>query len=373
MRRLTIVSLNQPGEKAAARIREALKDCSSIDLECELWTKRKESTGDAGKDSPGDHSEFPEGIFSGYFDSLEDLLDRKWKESDLILFLAATGIVIRKIAPRLESKLTDPGVLVADFDLQFFIPILSGHVGGANEAALELTSLFPGSRAVLTTGTDQKSLPAFDLFARKSGFHMENPAKLAAVSNALLNGDPVAVFAPGTLLLRFQNEEGLFHPLLHWKDLDQVDSSRTEGTVESVTLSPLPHPASEESLRIRLRPFWVGCGMNRGTGEKDLEYALDRFLREHGLGFQDLAGLASFSEKSNEDGLLKFAKGKELPLVFFTDEEINGLSGEFSESMAGKYFGIKGVAEPCAVLASSNRYLFLRKHIYGDVTLAAAF
>ncbi|TDO99405.1 cobalt-precorrin 5A hydrolase [Marinomonas balearica] len=61
-----------------------------------------------------------------------------FKQGDSLIFICATGIVIRTLAPVLESKLSDPAVLVMDEFGRFVIPLLSGHEGGANHLASQL-------------------------------------------------------------------------------------------------------------------------------------------------------------------------------------------------------------------------------------------
>ena len=71
--------------------------------------------------------------------------------------------------------------------------------------------------------------------------------------------------------------------------------------------------------------------------------------------------------------LLEFAKQNNLKIDFFNKEDINSLQNDFSKSMATKFFGIKGVAEPASLLASKYKTLFLSKRIYGNTTIAASF
>lgn len=60
---------------------------------------------------------------------------------DQIVFFVSLGAVVRLIAPYLKSKDEDPGVLVIDDAAQYVIPVLSGHVGGANACAEQLAAL----------------------------------------------------------------------------------------------------------------------------------------------------------------------------------------------------------------------------------------
>jgi len=69
---------------------------------------------------------------------------------DALIFICATGIVMRTLAPVLDSKLSDPPVLVLDEAGDFVIPLLSGHQGGANEWAAQVAKLLQ-SQLVITT------------------------------------------------------------------------------------------------------------------------------------------------------------------------------------------------------------------------------
>ena len=89
---------------------------------------------------------------------------------DALVAVMATGIIIRAVAPYLESKLTDPAVIGVDAAGKFVISLLSGHYGGANELA-KIIAQGIGGTAVITTASDATGKQSVDELARNSAFN----------------------------------------------------------------------------------------------------------------------------------------------------------------------------------------------------------
>ena len=120
---IRIICLTEVGLQLARRLQHALESADANKKEVDVCFKP---------------TPFTESV-QGYFNKNETLI-----------FICATGIVMRTLAPVIQNKLTDPAVLVLDENGEFVIPLLSGHEGGANELARQVSVLLE-NQLVLTT------------------------------------------------------------------------------------------------------------------------------------------------------------------------------------------------------------------------------
>ena len=128
-----------------------------------------------------------------YAGAFRDEIAALFADFDQVVFFVSLGAVVRLIAPHLKSKDEDPGVLVVDDAAQFVIPVLSGHVGGANAMAEQVAALL-GATPVLTTASDVGKTIAVDILGRELGWKVEAPKiNITRVSAHVVNGEPVAV------------------------------------------------------------------------------------------------------------------------------------------------------------------------------------
>ena len=344
--KIAIATINNPSLESAKKLLPALKN-----HECTVFNKVQESDGFVK------------------FDKVDDILPTAWAEFDAIIFIMATGAVIRKIAPHLKDKATDPAVLIMTLDLKRIIPLVSGHLGGANELSVEITNSIDDCVNFVTTASDQVKVLAFDMFAKKMGYEISNLKSLAEVANRIINKLQVQVVTYPSVMQELKKFEGYDEESIVFFTPDDLQ----DFDLEMPTVYITPQKLSNNSLQLHPREIVLGLGMNRGTESKEISLAVKRFCYEHSLSLENVTTLASFEAKADEVGLLEFAKEMDIELKFFSEGEINALEQEFSPSQATKFFNIKGVAEPASLLASKNKTLFLSKRIYGGVTIATSF
>ncbi|AKJ27220.1 cobalamin biosynthesis protein CbiG [Caldimonas brevitalea] len=127
-----------------------------------------------------------------YHGAFKDEVGALFAGYDQIVFFVSLGAVVRLIAPHLKSKDEDPGVLVIDDAGEFVIPVLSGHVGGANECALRIAEVLQAV-PVLTTASDAVKTIPVDILGRELGWRVEAPKlNITRVSAHVVNGEPIA-------------------------------------------------------------------------------------------------------------------------------------------------------------------------------------
>jgi len=90
--------------------------------------------------------------FSG---GLLNLIEEIFPKYRGLIFIMPLGIVIRAIAPNIRDKHTDPAVVVVDEVGRYVISTLSGHEGGANKLAIEISNILH-TDAVITTAKEAK-------------------------------------------------------------------------------------------------------------------------------------------------------------------------------------------------------------------------
>ncbi len=289
--------------------------------------------------------------------SLADWTALAFREADALVYIGAAGIAVRSIAPFVADKTRDPAVLVGDESGRYLIPLLSGHLGGANELARRLAALY-GASPILTTATDLRGLWAVDSWAKANGCALLNPGRIKTVSSRILEGGQVRLYSDWPL--EGQLPAGV-----------TLTQNRPEADVV-LSLRPGPWTLSSPLLLVpRIGVLGIGC--RRGVSAGALAEAVQAFLSGQGLSRRCLCGLASIRLKEDEAGLLELAESLSLPLRFFEAETLAALPGPFSGSEFVKSVtGVDNVCERAALAASEGGRLLIPKTRFEGITLALA-
>ncbi len=295
---------------------------------------------------------------------LQSWTAERFQDSDGLIFVGAAGIAVRAIAPYVKDKRVDPAVLVLDEKGQYCIPLLSGHIGGANEMAVWMEREL-GCRAVLTTATDVNQKFAVDVYAKKNNMVISNMTYAKEVSAALLAGEQVGFYTH--FPVKGELPEGLA-----WSAEFYREQAKRETSL-GIYISPSYSRAYfDHTLWLIPRCLTIGIGCRRGVSARQIEKLVDDTLRSFSLYPEALLQAATIDLKKDEPGLLEFCRSRELPLRTFTAEELNAVSGEFTSSgFVSEVTGVDNVCERSAVLAGCGT-LIIRKVSGDGVTCAVA-
>lgn len=303
-----------------------------------------------------------EGLKEREEEFLSQWTGKMFAEKRAMIFVSATGIAVRAIAPWIRDKMTDPPVVTVDEGAQFVIPLLSGHVGGANELARHIADWLEAV-PVITTATDVNGKFAVDLFA--SAYHMTITDRKEAknISAAVLEGKQIGVFSD--------------LPIKKLPDGFVMDRWCEENIC--ITVKDPSFPEKKASyLRLVPRAVVLGVGCRRGTDPEFMKEKVFVLLKEHGIDPAAVKAIASVDVKQDEPAVLDLKQlfdgeclHQPCEQRFYTPEQLNQVPGDFKESaFVKKQIGVGNVCERSACAAGGK--LLVEKQAGDGITLAAA-
>nr|WP_189196815.1 precorrin-3B C(17)-methyltransferase [Micromonospora fulviviridis] len=316
-------------------------------------------------------------------ESVADALRTAWREYDAVVAFLATGAVVRILAPLLGDKRTDPAVVVVDEAARHAVALLGGHAGGANALAADVGALLD-ARPVVTTATDAVGLPGLDTL----GWPVEGA--VAAVSRAILDGEPVRLVADATWPLPALPEhvrvEVAPPPPGGGTPAGTPDTTGTPpvgadagtstvaadaGTPPAAAAMPTVGAAAAEhgesaggwrilvtdrvvpldGRTVVLRPpsLVAGIGSSRGVSAAEVTGLLRRALADAGLSPASLRCLASVDLKADEAGIRATADAYDVPLQTWPAAELAAVDVPHPSEVVRAAVGTPSVAEAAAL------------------------
>lgn len=261
---------------------------------------------------------------------------------------------MRTVVPYIHSKLSDPAVIVIDDCEKFVIPVLSGHIGGANALAKQLADILE-AQAVITTATDIGGHFSPDSFAAANDLILSDYNMAKQIAAAVLDGEKIGLVSeyecmniPQDIVCGKGQEYGIY-----------VGRNNTAKPFP-MTLSLIP------------KNIVMGIGCKKGISSHAIAETVKSALKNADIPFERLYCAATIDLKSNEKGLLDFVDEYDIPLKFYSAEELMKIDGNFSASdFVKKVTGVDNVCERSAVKLSGGN-IVMPKYAHNGVTVAAA-
>ena len=282
-------------------------------------------------------------------------------KTDAVIFVSAVGIAVRHAAPYAVSKTVDPAVIVVNDNCDYVIPLLSGHIGGANMIA-EVLAAEIGAEAVITTASDGAGVKAVDMFAQENGFSIEDmrAAKLATAAllhRASAGGDKSCCDGDGSNAYKgaFGDREGNSFEI---RDVDGKSVLTTD----------------DVSVELRRLKYCVGIGCKKNTDASRMIEFVNEVLAGTGIAANEIYRAASVDIKAGETAIKAAADMLGAPFYVYSAEQLAGVDGDFTGSdFVQSVVGVDSVCERSAAAACGGAYrMVVRKQARDGMTVAVA-
>jgi cobalt-precorrin 5A hydrolase len=287
----------------------------------------------------------------------------------------ATGIIIRAVAPHLQSKLKDPAVVAVDANGKFVVSLLSGHFGGANELTKVIAE---GINAipVITTASDSMGKQSVEEIAKKYHLSILNPLSLVAVNAALVNGERMALILVGDI--KFPIDEVAGYTIERALSLEQASEIASTYGAAAIVMVEFPSVAKFTKPVTFLKPkrITMGIGARKEATETQITDAMEKALTKANLPRERIDGLATVDIKRDSAEMNAAAEKFGFKFEYLSVPELAELKHEDlspDSAMVQEKIGVGGVSERAALLkAGKNPHLILKKQIFNGVTVAIA-
>lgn len=331
--KIAIVSVSDKGRNLALQLKEKL-DLDSTIIKVDLFHK-----------------------------NVKKYLKIAFYEYDAIIAVMASGILIRSIAPYIESKASDPAVLNIDDNGNFVISTLSGHLGGANKLTNKIAPLI-NAIPVITTSSDVNNKLGIDVLASDLYLSIDNTKEILFFNKAILEGRKITfTLNSDKIYLKDYLENNTL-------EMDVSFSYSNDANEDEIIASLDGH-----EIVLRERKLVVGIGCKRGKSSSEIYEGYKKSLEELNLDESRVNMLASAEVKKDEEGLLELAKSLNKPINFVDLDRLKLFESkdiQKSEFVKSK-FGIYGVCEPSALItAGFDSKLIYKKTSYDGVTISMA-
>jgi Cobalamin biosynthesis protein CbiG len=264
-----------------------------------------------GIDGYGPEHRIDENSFFKGFHHLKTHVHKIFHDYEGHIFIMATGIVVRIIAPLLRNKVHDPAVVVLDEKAQHVISLLSGHLGGANDLAQKVAKILRAT-PVITTATDVHGVKAFDTAAVEKDLWIENPDSIKVLNSALLEKRKIYLIDPMKIISPFYENIPFIEVLEDFSLIQETTGGSPMVYVGDQLVTP-----RAGFLIMRSTSLVTGIGCNRGTGFGELKDGIKEVFQKFKLSMQSLRNLATIDLKKDEEGMIELGEILNLPIHYF--------------------------------------------------------
>lgn len=333
--KIAIISVSNKGQKLAHDLKEKLNNDSTI-IKIDLFHKNVKK----------------------YFPIL-------FYEYDAIIAIMASGILIRSIAPLIESKVSDPAILNIDDNGSFVISTLSGHLGGANSLTKKVAGLI-NATPVITTSTDVNNKLGIDVLAKDLYLSINNTKEILYFNKAILEGQEISITV---------NPNKNFKYLFDYLNNNTLEIDVSIYYSSKISADEIHVSLNEHEIILKEKKLVVGIGCRRGKECIKIYDGFKKSLDDLNIDLSRVNMISSAEIKKDEEGILELSEKLDIPVNFVDLDKLKLFKSSDIQKSDFVYskFGIYGVCEPSALItADFDSKLIYKKTSYDGVTISVA-
>ena len=288
------------------------------------------------------------------------LLQDKWGELDLIIFIGSIGASIRLINPFLTTKDKDPGVIVMDKQGSRIVPLIGSHQSNTQNIAFQISSLF-GGEVIETSNSNDQNYINLDSFGHQWGW------KRSGKKNDW-----------SKLVIRQAKNKKIFCKQLSgnnlWKssELDRIITQLSQDETEKLNSTFHVSIFNNHANSWHPPTLWIGIGCERNTSKELIEKSLNTFLESNNLSRLSIAGFATIDLKKDEKGIIEIAQDNNLPIKFFSIKNLSKINVPNPSNIVLNEIGTPSVAEAACLLAAGDGSKLLKeKRIFKNTNFSS--
>lgn len=352
-----VICYTDKGADAAERVSEALSRAPGLAVNSRIYEFSRDGENDDNNDDNIKERKAEREYFSDTKELMREIFCKvdddgirsMAAKTDAVIFVSAAGIAVRHIAPYAANKTVDPAVIAVNDNCDYVIPLLSGHIGGANMISEALAGGL-GTEAVITTASDGAGLKAVDTFAQENGFAIEDMREAKLATAALL-----------------RHAEALH------RDGNGNDGARSGYELKNADGKCV---LTIDDVSVHLRPlrYCIGIGCKKDIEPHKMKEFVSDVLAENGIAADEIYRVASIDIKAGEDAIKAAADMLGAPFYVYSAEQLDGIDGEFAGSeFVQSVVGVDSVCERSAAAACGGAYsMVVRKQARSGMTVAVA-
>ena len=275
---------------------------------------------------------------------LKDFINENFNKYDLIVFIMATGAVIRLIKDLIVNKKLDPAIIVMDQKGKNIISLLSGHLGKANEYTFEIAKLL-NSNPVITTASDTLETISVDIFAKMNNLELVDYNAATKVTAHIVNGNKVNI---------------------NYKLAENIKFSQNNNGVDGViTITNI------DNVNLYKKNLVISMGCRKGKKTFEIVKFIYESLIKNNLSIYSINKLVSIDIKENEIGFIEAAEFFGVPFETIKTKDIEKIENRFKGSdFVKKSIGVSAVSEPCGFIGSNEGVKVVEKHKKNGMTIS---